>query len=140
MQKLEKSLGTQLPHLPVRIVSLNDDPEIINDRATAAIVLPSELTINLPEKFRQALDQFNGELVLLPQSAAGRTWVGLPERSQADTLKETVGVLRQLAEGQTVKAGMPNNSWVIAGYIFGALFAVEILAVLISFVMSVILG
>jgi hypothetical protein len=140
MQKLKKNLNVQLPHLPVRIVTLAENPEIINDGVTAAVVLSSELTINLPEKFRQALDQFKGELVLLPHSEAGHTWVGLPERSQEDTIKESVRVLRQLAEGQSVKAGMPNNSWVIAGYIFGALFALELLAVLITFVMSAIVN
>ena len=138
IQKLEKDLKTQLPHLPVRVVTVNDNPEIINDGVTAAVVLPTELFINLPEKFRQALDGFKGELVLLPLPESEHTWVGLPERSQQDTLKEATRVLRLLAEGQTVKTGMPNNSWVIAGYIFGALFAVELLFVLGSLLVSLI--
>jgi len=138
MQQLKKYLKTELTDLPVQLMTISENPEIINNGMTAALVLPAELILNLTEKFRQAVDQFNGELVLMPQSVAGRTWVGLPERRQADILKETVRVLRQLAEGQAVKAGMPNNSWVITGYILGALFALEILAVLGSILISVV--
>ena len=81
MQKLKNNLKTQLPHLPVRIMTFNDNPEIINDGVTAAVVLPTELTINYPEKFRQALDQFNGELVMLPLAGV-RTYLGWTTRAQ----------------------------------------------------------
>ena len=140
MLQLEKLMHTRLPQMPVLIFAADAELEPNHVIPEAAVVLTAELANNLPERLKKWMAGFEGERIILPFPQERNTWVGQPDRSRNDLLNDTVRVLKQLAEGQTVKPGGPNNTWVIAGYILGAIFALQILAVLFSAVMNMIIN
>jgi len=58
-------------------------------------------------------------------------WLDTMSRSDRDLVKDTAQAIRLMAEDQPVHPPTPTNAWMIAGYILGALFALQVLTLLI---------
>jgi len=57
-------------------------------------------------------------------------------RGKLDTAKETARIIRLMAEDQSIQPAPSNNPWVIIGYVFGGIFALQVLFVLIAIIAS----
>lgn len=99
-------------------------------------MLPAEMAVIPGGELRAWLDAFPGERLVLPAAAEGWTWVGSGERPLREWAEQTGYAVRQRAEGLPLRPAPVSSPWVVAGYIFGALFGVELLIVLASLLFS----
>jgi hypothetical protein len=129
---LAESLQHQAPGLPVSVLALDEGLPGPMHLSARAVVLPAALALDPPAGLRDWLSGFTGRRVVVPLLAAGWAWASLPARAPRELAHDTALLLRQLAEGQSPRLGAPANPWVIAGYVFGGLFALLIGLVLIA--------
>ncbi|PKN85355.1 MAG: hypothetical protein CVU46_11320 [Chloroflexi bacterium HGW-Chloroflexi-8] len=126
-RKLLALLNKNLPDIPVQILTRKKDQTWEIPIGTETLMVPARLAMqpNFP-------GDFPGKLVLLPDPEDDITWVGVPAKNSEDIQQDAVRVLRQLAEGQSARSAGPTNSWVIVGYILGAIFGLFLLVLLLS--------
>ena len=60
----------------------------------------------------------------------------LTQRPVRDLAEEAAAAIRQMAEGDAPRGGLPSNPWAVAGYILGGLFALQILAALFAILVN----
>jgi len=120
-------LSKHLPDIPVQILNRENDLAWDIPTGTAALMVPARLAMqpNFP-------GDFPGKLVLLPDLNDSITWVGVPAKNSEEIQQDAIRVLRQLAEGQSARSSGPTNSWVIVGYILGAVFGLFLLVLLLT--------
>ncbi|GAP15747.1 hypothetical protein LARV_03539 [Longilinea arvoryzae] len=133
---VQTALHRQAPHIPVTVHNLAQGMAGVEQAAFQAVVLPASLAIHPSPDLRAWLDGFQGERLVLPASADGWAWVGSGERSLREWAEQTAHAVRLRAEGLPLRAAPSSSPWVMAGYIFGALFGVEVLILLASLLLS----
>jgi hypothetical protein len=120
------------PKLPVSVINASE--KIDGSMKAGAVVLPGSLAVNTPEALEAWLRGFNGSRLVVPDEADGVYWMTDP--------MEAAKSLGQMAEGQEIqkvkKAG--PGAWQIMIYIFAGLFALELLLVLVTSVLSTIIN
>ena len=141
--ELAPILQRQMPRLPVAIHRLGSAP-LDDDLSTARlVVVPLDLAMRPPEALRLWLQGFSGKRILVPVADEQWVWLGAPTRTAGpaavrELAQMTAQAVRQVAEGQPVKAPTPNSPWVIAGYILAGLFGLQLLLVFFALVMSLV--
>ena len=130
-QEVAQSLERLAPRLPVAIHQLDSSP--LNDTLLAArvVILPADLAVHPPEALRLWLNDYKGRRILVPMPSQEWVWLDTMSRSDRDLVKDTAQAIRLMAEDQPVHPPTPTNAWMIAGYILGALFALQVLTLLI---------
>lgn len=134
--ELTHALHRQAPALPVAVQRLDQGVPDEARSAASLVVLSAGLAARPPEALRLWLKGFSGPQVVVPLPAEGFTWLGSGARNPHELAREAAAAIRRLAEGEAVKPAAPTNPWVITGYVLAALFALEILFVAFSLVMS----
>ncbi|WP_162787727.1 hypothetical protein [Anaerolinea thermolimosa] len=86
------------------------------------------------------MSAYRGQRLVVPQPLEGWTWPGAATRSLRELAEEAVGAIRQMAEGDLPRAGLPSNPWAIAGYVLGGLFAIQLLIGLFALLVSSLFG
>ncbi len=135
-EEIVRALNRQATRLPVAVHALErgaPDDEMLTARL---IVLPSNLAIDPPEVLDLWLSAYKGRRLILPQPREGWLWLGLVQRPVRELAEEAAGTIRQLAEGDVPRGGLPSNPWAVAGYILGGLFALQILVALFAILVS----
>ena len=135
-EDLVAELHRQSPTLPVVIHRLEESPlgdELLSARV---VVMPAGLALQPPEALRLWLNEYSGQRILVPEPVEGWIYLGASARQGRALAKETAQAVRALAEGQVVKPSGPSSAWAVVGYVLGAIFALQILLVLISIVIS----
>jgi hypothetical protein len=139
-EELVRALHRQTPRLPVAVHSLErgaPDDAMLSARL---VVLPSRLALEPPEVLRLWLSAYRGRRLVVPQPLEGWVWPGATTRSLRELAEEAAGVIRQMAEGDLPRAGLPSNPWAVAGYVLGGLFAVQLLIGLFALLVSSLFG
>ena len=117
--------------IPVTILSINEEfPEGLNP---SAVVLPGSLAVNTPENVEAWMRSFNGSRLIVADDAAGIYWM--------DDLGQAAQSARTLAEGQELRphsASKTASVWTTIAYVFAALFAIQVVFVLIAFGVSLV--
>jgi hypothetical protein len=126
----------QSSHVPVTGEVLTQGAHVAEPGAFQAVVLPASLVVKPSDELRAWLGAFTGERLVLPSSADGWAWVGSGERPLREWAEQAGHAVRQRAEGLPLRPAPVSSPWVVAGYIFGALFGVELLIVLASLLFS----
>jgi hypothetical protein len=134
---VQAAVQRHAPHVPVTGLLLAQGAPEAEPGSFQAVVLPAALAIAPSPELRAWLDAFQGERLVLPTAAEGWAWVGSGERSPGEWAEHTAHALRLRAEGLPLRAAPVSSPWVVAGYIFGALFAVELLFFLATLLLSV---
>lgn len=117
----------QAPGLPVTVIA-SDAPIPEETGAARAVILPAALMVALPGAARKWLDEFGGLKIVVPAEAKDWLWIGgTPRRA----VERAVLAVRQLAEGQEVRVGGASG-WTVVAYVFAALFALQLLFILLS--------
>jgi hypothetical protein len=127
-----------VPGLPVTVFHPAQGLPMPEPAAFRAVILPGALASAPSAGLSEWLSNFDGKLLVAPLAQEGWVWLGAPSRPARDLARETALTVRQLAEGEPLRSAPPNNPWVIAGYVFGGLFAAQLLLVAFAIVMSVV--
>jgi hypothetical protein len=94
-----------------------------------AIILSGALAVDAPEWIRS----FNGSKIVVQNEAQNLVW--------AEDVAQAAQSAQMLAEGQEVHMQKPTRSaWIYIVYIFAALFALEVLFILLAFGISLVSG
>ena len=94
-----------------------------------AIVLSGALAVNAPEWIRS----FNGSRIVVQNEAQNLVW--------AEDAAQAAQSVQMLAEGQEVHIQKQTSSaWIYVVYVFAALFALEVLFLLLAFGISLVSG
>ena len=134
--ELVNALQRQAPGLPVAVQPIAQGVPDETLSAARLIVLSAGLANHPPEALRLWLNEYLGQRLIVPLPAEGITWLGSGTRSPRELAAEACAAVRHLSEGQSVKPAAPSSPWVIAGYVLAALFALELLFLGFSLVMS----
>jgi hypothetical protein len=129
-------LGRIAPRLPVAVHSMErgaPDDAMLDAKA---IMLPAALMVDQPEALRLWLNEFQGQRILLPFTRDDWFWLGQQKRRNEELAREAAESLRQIAEGGAVRARLPGNPWVLAGYILGGIFGLILLFIIFSILFS----
>ncbi len=136
LSQVRAAVQRQAAHVPVTGLLLGQGAPEAEPGSFQAVVLPASLAINPSLELRTWLAGFQGERLVLPTAADGWAWVGSGERSQREWAEQIAHAVRLRAEGMPLRAAPVSSPWVTAGYVFGALFAAELLIVLASLLFS----
>ncbi len=132
--ELQRRLAKSMPQLPVElrdVGGLSGPPGL----AFSALVIDGAALAQPPGWLPVYLAAFAGEKIILPPEGTGWVWPGA-QRSRNDRVLDAVSAVRQLAEGQTVRGGPSRSPWVVAGYVLGALFGLQLLLMILGIVIN----
>ncbi|MEW5940992.1 MAG: DUF5671 domain-containing protein, partial [Chloroflexota bacterium] len=125
-ETIRSAVLKQVQGLPVTV--LEAGAEIPEEAASARVaVLPSSLAVRPPDSLRLFLDQFEGQVIVVPVADAKWLWMNHDRKSAENAAL----ALRQLSEGQEVKFG-GTSAFMVVVYIFAAIAALEFLMLLLS--------
>ena len=121
------------PKVPVTVVNVNE--KIPDDMKSSAVVLPGSLAVNTPENVEAWMRSFNGSRLIVADDAAGIYWM--------NDLGQVAQSARILAEGQELRpqsATKTSSVWTTVAYVFAALFALQLMFILVMFGVSLVTG
>ena len=133
---LVQELGRIAPRLPIAVHSMDRGAPDESMLEAKAILLPGALVLEPPEPLRLWLNEFHGLRVLIPFDREDWLWLGQSRKRPEEMAHEAADALRQMAEGVAVRPGLPNNPWIVAGYILGGVFGLILLAIVFSVLVS----
>lgn len=128
---VKSAFAKRSPDVPVMVVNANDD--FPADLKADAVVLPGSLAVNTPEKVEAWIRSFNGNRLIVSDDAAGVVWVNDAEQA-ADSAK-------MMAEGQEIRprsSTRMNSVWTYVAYVFAALFACQLVFMLLMLGVSMV--
>lgn len=135
--ELAQAVQRHTPRMPLRFHLLGEVLEASSQTEDIrAVVLPGGSALNPPDGIRAWLEGFQGKRLLLPQTQEGVVWLGVDRKTPRELARETAAALRQMAEGETIRAGMPGSPWAVVGLILGGLMALWMLAGLFGVLVS----
>lgn len=136
VEQVKESLSKSAPGIPLTVFK-KDEVTSVNDLTVfKALVLPVKFVTEPDEMIRGKLDAYSGKRVIIPEEKEGWIWQGLGTRNTLESARETARIIRQLAENQPVRTSTSNSPWVIVGYVFGGLFALQVLLMIIASIIS----
>ena len=100
-----------------------------------AVIMPGSLVVNMTENARAWMRSFNGSRIIIPDDATGVYWM--------NDLRQVAESVRALAEGQELRpqsASKITPVWTYVAYVFAALFAFQLLFMLLAFGVSMVSG
>ncbi len=119
----------------VTVTLANANQEVADDLKANAVVLPGSLALNMPEHAEAWIRSFNGSRFIVPDEAAGVYWM--------NDFEQMAESARALAEGQEIRpqsATKTISAWTTVAYVFAALFACQLLAILLTVGISMVTG
>jgi hypothetical protein len=123
------SLKVALTKFGSKVLVTVTDPEAKPEGNFNAILLNGDLAVNAPEWIRS----FNGSKIVVQNETKDIVWTD-------DALQAAQSVQR-LAEGQEIqKQKMSRSPWTIVMYVFAALFALQLLFMLLALGISLVVG
>ena len=121
------------PKVPVTVVNINE--KFPDDLKPGAVVLPGSLAVNTPENVEVWMRSFNGSKLLVADDATGIFWM--------NDFGQVAQSVRILAEGQEIRsqsATKTTSVWTTVAYVFAALFALQLVFILLMFGVSLVTG
>jgi hypothetical protein len=134
-ESVRVAFAKRAPKVPVTVVNLKD--EIPADLTADAVVLSGSLAMDVPKNVEAWIRSFNGIKLVVTDDAAGVYWI--------NDFGQAVESVRALAEGQTPFGVRPHSAkstsaWTYVAYVFAALFALQLLFILIMLGVSMVTG
>ncbi len=121
----------------VTITVTNANEKVAEDLKVNAVVLPGSLAMKLTASPNAEawINSFNGSRLIVPDEAAGVYWM--------NDFEQMAESARALAEGQEIRpqsAAKTTSVWTYVAYVFAALFACQLLIILLSLGISMVTG
>jgi hypothetical protein len=129
-ESMKAALAKQAPKLPVILLKAAD--KVPQDTKANAVVLPGSLAVNPPESLRAWLRGFTGSRLIVPDETTGVVWTQGAEQAAL--------AARALAEGQELRpqSAKRTSALTVIAYVFAALFALQLLFMLLMLGISTI--
>lgn len=121
------------PKVPVTVLNVKDG--IPADIKADAVILPGSLAVNTQQNIGTWISSFNGSRLIIPDEAAGVYWL--------NDFGQAAESVRGLAEGQKLRPQSVSKStrvWAYVAYVFAALFACQLLGMLLMLGVSLVTG
>jgi hypothetical protein len=123
------------PKLTISVANANE--KVADDLKADAVVLPGSLAMNMTASPNAEawMRSFNGNRLIVPDEAAGVYWM--------NDFGQMAESARALAEGQEIRpqsASRATPVWTYVAYVFAALFACELVFILLSLGISMVTG
>lgn len=121
------------PKVPVTVLNVKDG--IPTDMKADAVILPGSLAVNAPQNIGAWINSFNGGRFIVPDEAPGVYWL--------NDFGQAAESVRGLAEGQELRPQSGTKStpvWTYVAYVFAALFACQLLGMLLMLGVSLVTG
>lgn len=135
-EEFQEALRRQSPGVPVVLHPIENGVPAEELFSARAVILPAGLAVDPPEALRLWLANSRARRILVPEPQADWVWLGVPNRSAHELAQEAALAVRQIAEGESPRAGLPSSPWAVAGYLLGGLFALQLLVGLFALVIS----
>ncbi len=132
-ESVRAAFAKRAPKVPVTVVNVKDG--ISAELKADAVVLPGSLAVNTPKNVEAWINSFNGNRLIVPDEAAGVYWL--------NDFGQAAESVRALAEGQEIRpqaAAKSTSMWTYVAYVFAALFACQLLFMLLAFGVSMVTG
>lgn len=100
-----------------------------------AVILSSSVMSRLPDGLKNFLNQFGGQVIVVPVPQEKWLWLNNDRKS----VEQAANAVRQLSDGQEVKFG-GTSAFMVMVYIFATLFGLQLLFILLSIGISLIVG
>ena len=121
------------PKVPVTVMNVNE--KIPDDMKPSAVILPGSLAVNTPENGEAWMRSCNGSRLIVADDAAGIYWM--------NDLGQVAQSAQILGEGQELRsqsATKISSVWTTVAYVFAALFALQLVFILVMFGVSLVTG
>jgi hypothetical protein len=102
------------------------------------VIVPAEVITKPSEALRVWLQGYNGDRLAVPTPVAGWLWVAGSGRSFSALARQAARTVRYLAEGEQPPTWRDTSAWLIILAVFGVLFALEVVFVLVVTVLEMI--
>ena len=132
-ESVRAAFAKRAPKVPVTVVNIKD--EIPADLKADAVILPGSLAVNTPNNVAAWINSFNGSRLIVPDEAAGVYWM--------NDFGQAAESVQALAEGQELRpqsAARMTSAWTYVAYVFAALFACQLIFILLSLGVSMVTG
>lgn len=119
------------PDLPVRVVRAHEAG--FEHSKSDAVILPASLVVNMPDPLKAWLSSFDGNKFIVHDEAAGVFWMS--------NLTQAAASVKAVAEGQDIRPQPSKktlSAWTVVAYVFAALFALQLLFVLLMLGISMV--
>lgn len=125
-----------MKHAPkIPVIALNINEKVPDGMKPGAVVLPGSLAVNMPENVEAWMRSFNGSRLIVADDAAGIYWM--------NDLGQVAQSARILSEGQELRpqsVAKASSVWTTVAYVFAALFALQLVFILVMFGVSLVTG
>ncbi len=128
-KELKLSFSRQIPAVPVEFLA--DPKQWSGEYQPRAIAISSVSRLDLDSGWTEKLRGYTGKIITFGTRDPNSIWTPLPESASA-AAKSVTTIVRMLAEGRDVPIQKSLSVWLLLGYIFGGLFVIQILLVLMS--------
>ena len=137
-EMLVTAFSKEAPTLPVavQVVEQGAPDETLSD--AKAVILPADIAANPGEAIRLWLQDFSGIRFVVPTPVHGWVWVSGMGNPLQSLVRQTVEMVRKLAEGEDLERARPSSLWLLFGYVFGGFIGLMIILIIISFLIEVI--
>jgi hypothetical protein len=132
-EAVKSAFAKNAPKVPLTILNVNE--KVLGDVKANAVVMPGSLAVNTPENVEAWLRSFGGSRLIVNDEAAGIYWM--------NDLGQTAQSAQALAEGQEIRSQSGvriTPVWTYVAYVFAALFACELVFILLSLGVSMVAG
>jgi hypothetical protein len=126
-----EAFSKETPTMPVvvHVVEQGVPDETLSD--AKAVILPASLAANPGEAIRLWLQDFSGMRFVVPEAVQGWVWMAGNGSSLQSLVRQTVEMVKALAEGEDIRQRRSTSPWVTIGYVLGGVFGLWLLFVLL---------
>jgi hypothetical protein len=121
------AIRDEAEEIPVAVHFASAGPPGEDLSNAGAVVMPAALAANPPEALRIWLRAFEGQKIVVPLREPGWVWIDSNPVSPVRMGRMVAGVIRKLAEGETLSDEGRTSPWLIVAAIFGGLIGLSIL-------------
>ncbi|MBI9049248.1 MAG: hypothetical protein JEZ00_07505 [Anaerolineaceae bacterium] len=130
IDKIAIHITRKMPDLPIKRMQTTQEFTAADIALFPIVLVSTQTLMEFSAKQQKILKGFTGKILVLP--VITNQLININVLTQNDLIKSTLEILHQIIEGQQIKPAHTRNGWVIAGYIFAALFALYFLLIGVS--------
>ncbi|RJP48492.1 MAG: hypothetical protein C4557_12875 [Anaerolineaceae bacterium] len=132
-EAVKAAFARRAPKLHLTVINAGDG--VSAEVKADAVILPGSVAVNLPEKVEAWIRSFGGSRLIVNDEAAGVFWM--------NDFGQAADSAKALAEGQEIRpqsSSRTTSVWTYAAYVFAALFACQLLFMLLMLGVSMVTG
>lgn len=132
-EAVKVAFAKRAPKLHLTVINAGDG--VSAEVKADAVILPGSVAVNLPEKVEAWIRSFGGSRLIVNDEAAGVFWM--------NDFGQAADSAKALAEGQEIRpqsSSRTTSVWTYAAYVFAALFACQLLFMLLMLGVSMVTG